>query len=85
MRDRQLKAEITHVHGENYSVYGARKVWLQSRGILREVTGNYSASFATGVGVLIVSVVLTLLIQEQKVEAAPASDPTELRRTLASG
>jgi putative transposase len=29
MRDEQLKAAITRVHGENYGVYGARKVWLQ--------------------------------------------------------
>ena len=29
VRDEQLKAAITRVHGENYGVYGARKVWLQ--------------------------------------------------------
>jgi putative transposase len=29
MRDEHLKAAITRVHGENYGVYGARKVWLQ--------------------------------------------------------
>jgi putative transposase len=29
MRDEQLKKAITRVHGENYGVYGARKVWLQ--------------------------------------------------------
>jgi putative transposase len=28
MRDEQLKKAITRVHGENYGVYGARKVWL---------------------------------------------------------
>jgi putative transposase len=28
VRDEQLKAAITRVHGENYGVYGARKVWL---------------------------------------------------------
>jgi putative transposase len=27
-RDEQLKAAIARVHGENYGVYGARKVWL---------------------------------------------------------
>jgi putative transposase len=27
-RDEQLKAAISRVHGENYGVYGARKVWL---------------------------------------------------------
>jgi putative transposase len=27
-RDDQLKAAIARVHGENYGVYGARKVWL---------------------------------------------------------
>ncbi len=30
-RDEFLHAEITRVHAENYSVYGARKVWLQLR------------------------------------------------------
>jgi putative transposase len=29
VRDRQLKAEITRVHGEHFGVYGARKVWRQ--------------------------------------------------------
>jgi putative transposase len=29
VRDEELKTEITRVHEENYSVYGARKVWLQ--------------------------------------------------------
>ncbi|WP_157126515.1 IS3 family transposase, partial [Nocardia mikamii] len=29
VRDEELKAEITRVHGENFGVYGARKVWLQ--------------------------------------------------------
>lgn len=29
--DEALKIEITRVHQENYSVYGARKVWLQLR------------------------------------------------------
>jgi putative transposase len=29
VRDEELKAEITRVHEANYSVYGARKVWLQ--------------------------------------------------------
>lgn len=28
VRDEQLKTHITRVHGENYGVYGARKVWL---------------------------------------------------------
>lgn len=28
VRDEQLKAAIVRVHGENYGVYGARKVWL---------------------------------------------------------
>jgi transposase InsO family protein len=28
-RDRTLKAEIVRVHAENFSVYGARKVWRQ--------------------------------------------------------
>ena len=28
VRDEQLKAHIARVHGENYGVYGARKVWL---------------------------------------------------------
>jgi putative transposase len=28
LRDEELKAEIARVHAENYSVYGARKVWL---------------------------------------------------------
>jgi putative transposase len=28
VRDQQLKAAIARVHGENYGVYGARKVWL---------------------------------------------------------
>ncbi len=28
-RDEALKVEIRRVHGENYRVYGARKVWLQ--------------------------------------------------------
>ena len=28
MRDEQLKPLIARVHGENYGVYGARKVWL---------------------------------------------------------
>jgi putative transposase len=27
-RDESLKVEITRVHGDNYSVYGARKTWL---------------------------------------------------------
>lgn len=31
VRDEELKVEIARVHGENYSVYGARKVWLQLR------------------------------------------------------
>jgi putative transposase len=29
VRDEELKTEIARVHEENYSVYGARKVWLQ--------------------------------------------------------
>ncbi|SDC56983.1 putative transposase [Rhodococcus tukisamuensis] len=29
VRDQELKPEIARVHLENYSVYGARKVWLQ--------------------------------------------------------
>jgi putative transposase len=28
-RDEELKVEIARVHGENYGVYGPRKVWLQ--------------------------------------------------------
>ena len=28
-RDERLKAAITRIHGDNYGVYGARKVWLQ--------------------------------------------------------
>lgn len=28
VRDEELKAEIIRVHRQNYSVYGARKVWL---------------------------------------------------------
>jgi putative transposase len=28
VRDEELKAAISRVHGENYGVYGARKVWL---------------------------------------------------------
>ncbi len=31
LRDEFLTAEIARVHAENYSVYGARKVWLQLR------------------------------------------------------
>ena len=31
MRDEELKAEVSRVHAENYSVYGARKVWLHMR------------------------------------------------------
>ncbi len=31
VRDEKLKAEISRVHDQNYSVYGARKVWLQLR------------------------------------------------------
>lgn len=31
VRDECLKVEVSRVHGENYSVYGARKVWLQMR------------------------------------------------------
>jgi putative transposase len=31
VRDERLKAEVSRVHTENYSVYGARKVWLQLR------------------------------------------------------
>jgi len=29
LRDEDLKIEIARVHGENYGVYGPRKVWLQ--------------------------------------------------------
>ncbi|BCN53440.1 hypothetical protein RE9425_18300 [Prescottella equi] len=29
VRDEELKVAIARVHRENYSVYGARKVWLQ--------------------------------------------------------
>jgi helix-turn-helix protein len=29
VRDRELLVEIRRVHGENYGVYGARKVWKQ--------------------------------------------------------
>lgn len=28
VRDEALKAHISRVHGANYGVYGARKVWL---------------------------------------------------------
>ena len=28
-RDEELRADITRVHGSNFGVYGARKVWLQ--------------------------------------------------------
>lgn len=31
VRDEELKVEISRVHAENYSVYGARKVWLHMR------------------------------------------------------
>lgn len=31
VRDEELKIEVSRVHAENYSVYGARKVWLQLR------------------------------------------------------
>ncbi|WP_419196995.1 IS3 family transposase [Mycolicibacterium peregrinum] len=31
VRDEELKAEIIRVHRQNYSAYGARKVWLQCR------------------------------------------------------
>lgn len=31
VRDDELKSEIVRVHESNYSVYGARKVWLQCR------------------------------------------------------
>jgi len=31
LRDEELKREITRVYGENFSVYGARKVWRQLR------------------------------------------------------
>ncbi|GAA3129001.1 hypothetical protein GCM10020255_002110 [Rhodococcus baikonurensis] len=31
LRDERLKVEVSRVHTENYSVYGARKVWLQLR------------------------------------------------------
>jgi hypothetical protein len=31
VRDDELSVEIGRVHSENYSVYGARKVWLQLR------------------------------------------------------
>ena len=29
LRDGDLKMEVARVHGENYGVYGPRKVWLQ--------------------------------------------------------
>ncbi len=31
LRDEELKAAVSRVHAENYSVYGARKVWLEMR------------------------------------------------------
>lgn len=31
VRDEELKVEVSHVPAENYSVYGARKVWLEMR------------------------------------------------------
>ena len=31
VRDEELKVEVSRVHAENYSVYGARKVWLEMR------------------------------------------------------
>lgn len=31
LRDEELKREITRVYGENFSVYGSRKVWRQLR------------------------------------------------------
>ncbi|RAL31638.1 IS3 family transposase [Rhodococcus sp. AQ5-07] len=31
VRDEELKIEVSRVHAENYSVYGARKVWLEMR------------------------------------------------------
>ncbi|MDV8009378.1 IS3 family transposase [Rhodococcus sp. IEGM 1318] len=31
VRDEKLKVEVSRVHAENYSVYGARKVWLEMR------------------------------------------------------
>lgn len=46
VRDEELKVEIARVHRENYSVYGARKVWLQCHregiGVARSIgaTGN---------------------------------------------
>jgi putative transposase len=29
VRDEELKVEVSRVHAEKYSVYGARKVWLE--------------------------------------------------------
>ena len=31
LRDEELKAAVSRVHAENYSVYGTRKVWLEMR------------------------------------------------------
>ncbi|MDV6207281.1 IS3 family transposase [Rhodococcus erythropolis] len=31
VRDEELKIEVSRVHAQNYSVYGARKVWLEMR------------------------------------------------------
>jgi putative transposase len=31
LRDEKLKGEISRVHAQNFSVYGARKVWRQLR------------------------------------------------------
>ena len=31
VRDQRLKADIERIHGENYGVYGARKMWLALR------------------------------------------------------
>ncbi|WP_390890722.1 IS3 family transposase [Rhodococcus qingshengii] len=31
VRDEELQAEVSRVHTENYSVYGAHKVWLEMR------------------------------------------------------
>lgn len=47
-------------------------------GLLREATGSYVASFASGITVLIVSVVLTLLIQELRVEVDPLTEGIDL-------
>ena len=43
IRDEELKDEITRVHGENFGVYGAPKVWTQlNREGIRVVVAPWS-------------------------------------------